>query len=744
MEKPELTKQILDNICRNFNLSFNQVCMYDVNHKTATTSIEKFHVSLEDVLKKLSPLILSMNQEQFFIEEDQIDPRINTTRMANHFKKAEIQSISFVNGLELEQLFLFMEVFSDLIKYPTADSMKIALEAKGIEKVKINYVVFKKMTTDEEVVLRSRLENLPGSENGDAGAPPATPDQKSHVEGTTPEDVLSLMAANIVSEEIEKNITIHKLMESPDKFSEMLIDSDIATAHKSENKDVKPGSELTNNLHKFRQEVDKAITGDTDISMSELAKGVFDLKQKLLNGIEARKAKGVVYIDENKFRHEADEITDNVLIKLITEEYKQGSVSIKRLAQIILRIVPETSELQRILPKLKQALITEGMSLSDFLQLVQELKTELQSDELTRVLDSSAKNIGLDGEDLIQEIMDNPQDAAELIYLAAEIRKGSGDENILSNLLVDYIEKAGSEITLNAMEEAGDKEGKKLHGIFSNARSDLLDKLRGTDVNSEMMNNIEKRLMERMEENIQQLKSNMVVKHVDSSDNGGPSKDTILKILHEHTENKEELKEILDHVKQSLVEKGIEANRFQQVCDEILGVSPEQKKKPKVKGPSRQSLNRGSALFVLEKEISRSNRYDTPFSVLSYSIIKATPKKPVPSGKIKGEDVFKVAVEEMVNIVRETDLVGMLTNKMVMVLQPMTDETGAKLALRRINVALKNREFIIKDIPFEIHFAGSATSFDHGRTPDLKTFIKATQEDHQNILTRLSNIHMLM
>jgi len=117
---------------------------------------------------------------------------------------------------------------------------------------------------------------------------------------------------------------------------------------------VKPGSELTNNLHKFRQEVDKAITGDTDISMSELAKGVFDLKQKLMNGIEARKAKGVVYIDENKFRHEADEITDNVLIKLITEEYKQGAVSIKRLAQIILRIVPETSELQRILPKLKQ------------------------------------------------------------------------------------------------------------------------------------------------------------------------------------------------------------------------------------------------------------------------------------------------------------------------------------------------------------------------------------------------------
>jgi hypothetical protein len=81
---------------------------------------------------------------------------------------------------------------------------------------------------------------------------------------------------------------------------------------------------------------------------------------------------------------------------------------------------------------------------------------------------------------------------------------------------------------------------------------------------------------------------------------------------------------------------------------------------------------------------------------------------------------------------------------MVMVLQPMTDETGAKLALRRINNVLKAREFIIKGIPFEILFAGASTSFDHQRTPDLKTFIRATQEDHQNILRRLANIHMLM
>ncbi len=57
----------------------------------------------------------------------------------------------------------------------------------------------------------------------------------------------------------------------------------------------------------------------------------------------------IVYVDEEAIRKEADEITDKVLVKLITEEYNQGAVSVKRLAGIIIRLVPATDELRRIL-----------------------------------------------------------------------------------------------------------------------------------------------------------------------------------------------------------------------------------------------------------------------------------------------------------------------------------------------------------------------------------------------------------
>ena len=85
------------------------------------------------------------------------------------------------------------------------------------------------------------------------------------------------------------------------------------------------------------------------------------------------------------------------------------------------------------------------------LLLVQELKQELQSDELARALEKGAGEIGLDGEELVREVMNHPEQAAELICLAAEIRKQGNDETILAELLVDYGERIGSDLAVNAV-----------------------------------------------------------------------------------------------------------------------------------------------------------------------------------------------------------------------------------------------------------------------------------------------------
>ena len=142
MSKDSLKKHLSDNIGRLFNLTFNHVIMYNVYHKSVVTSLERFHNFLKDGFKLLDTIAISLNQDVIFVEDEPLDPRINTTRIAAHFKKADIQSISFSVGLELGDLTFFFEVITDIRRYKNADDMKKAFEKKGFDKITINYFVY--------------------------------------------------------------------------------------------------------------------------------------------------------------------------------------------------------------------------------------------------------------------------------------------------------------------------------------------------------------------------------------------------------------------------------------------------------------------------------------------------------------------------------------------------------------------------------------------------------------------------
>ncbi len=389
------------------------------------------------------------------------------------------------------------------------------------------------------------------------------------------------------------------------------------------------------------------------------------------------------------------------------------------------------------------------MPLSDFLQLVQELKNELQSDELSKVLEDSAEKIGLDPDELISEVMKNPGEAAELICLAAEIRKGTGDDKVLSNLLVDYVEQIGTEMALDETEKDPHSDGAQIHQLLSKIRTKLMSKLREKNIDTGVLNNVENRLVERMEESIRNLQSSLIFRQISTAEAGTVTRETIFKLLSGKADNEDELRLILDEVKQNLVNKGVDEEKFQAVFDEILG-SPEGVKKKDVvgtraaKSSPRGTLNRASTLYILEKEIFRSHRYGTPFSLLSFSAIKVIPKKPVRGVQVSWDDVIKVVLVDLAGIVRETDIVGMFDTKMILVLQPMTDKQNARLALGRITRLLKAHEFMIKDIPFEIKFAGVVTAFDSQSTSDLKSFLMSAQTELLDLSNRLANIQDLM
>jgi len=709
MAKERLEKQLSDTIGRNFNLVFNQVTMYNVYHKSVVTSLERAYESFQEGFKTLSSIAVSLHQDQVFVEDEALDIRINTHRLAAHFKKADIQSLAFESGMTLADLSQFLEILTDLNQYPNAEAMKKALEAHELAHILVNYFVYQKIKTDEQVVKSDQV-----LEGTDPGAP-AT------------DDILAILAADILSEEAQKNMSVQNLMKGPDEFSQMLIEEDLEAVKSAGDGSVQAGTALVQSLNRFQADVDEVLTRRADVNIADLAEDIFKLKRKLVQGIEAQKAQGIVYLDQKIIDHEVDQAADNVLIRLITEEYDQGNVTIKRLAQIVLRMTTDTEELQRIIPKLKKALLSAGMPMADYLQFVQELKNDLQSDELTQVLEHSAEAIGLEGEDLIREIVDNPQGAAELIYLAAEIRRRGQDDTILSDLLVDYIERAGTELTMDALDNAKGAEEGDVSSIFSRIRTDLVSKLKHKEIDTDVLDRMEKRLTARMEESIRHLKSAMVFKQMHSEDTRPPTKADMLKLLKAHAKDENELKEIVLQVKEVLADRGVEEHLFDEIYEDIMTQRHKGERKPTLTPPG--SLNRASTLFVLEKEILRANRYDTPFSIISFTVVKATARESDTSGSVSAEDIVAAFVGFLTDIVRETDLVGMLGAKLMVVIQPMTAGENAELALQRIRTSLNTRDFMVKDTLFDIQFAATVTPFDAERTTSLKSFVKAAQTD---------------
>ena len=729
IKKPNPGNKTFDRIGRSFCLVFNRVTMYTMAHPYAADAIKEFYGTISEGLHSYTPIVLIMNHDHFFIEDAPFDSRLNTSRMLAHFKNTAIESISFEYGVSESEIEGFFGVFCDQKKFKNAEDMNSKISALGVVNIKINYVFFKKMTSDDEVVLKGELSQL--KEN-----------DKNNPREEMYKEVLNRITEDIVLEELEKSISLKSLVEDPNKVSEQLIEADLTNYKGVENQHGSPGSIIAWQLDRLKDELDKSENGELEIDLSDLAKAVFDMKTNLLAKIEEQKALGIIYKNEKQILDEANDISDRVIIQLVREEYKKGEISIQRLGHILRRLIPDAKELQRMLPKLKDAMIAEGMPASDFVELVKEIGKEMQSDEISEVLRHSAEKIGLDGDELIRNFKIDPEGAAELIYLATEIRNGTGDEKVLTELLVEYLERVGSKFAIE-MPDEDLKKSNILQEVILDLGSKMVNKLKMKDVNSDVLVAVEKRLRERIDKFLQKLETNLIP-HTDVSDVEEEFGNTsVFRMLEESVGEGDELRKILVKVREGIEEGSIDENDFQQVHDEIIKIKAEQLKGNKKTSVPQGILNYVNTLIYIEKEINRSLRYDTPFSTITFSVFDLQPQKPVPTGLINANDISYSVMGELIHTLRGADIVGILNKKTIIVLLPMTNEKNAKIALKRLLIKLHESPFIIKNIPIDVKFAGAVTSFDHELSYDLKTFLATAENNHSEFLIRLKNVQSL-
>jgi hypothetical protein len=375
---------------------------------------------------------------------------------------------------------------------------------------------------------------------------------------------------------------------------------------------------------------------------------------------------------------------------------------------------------------------------------VEELGKELQSDELAKILQESSEEVGIDGNELIQEVKENPVDAAELICLAAEIRKGTGDEKALTDLLVDYVERMGSKLGQDITTENGAEGEQHLRQVITGLETNIVSRLRDMNVvKDDVMEGLEERLNKRMDTIFDKLRDDWIQSKSMTPEENRAKNLSVLQILEQSVGENEELGEILTIVRAKVHAEEIDENDFKEIYSEInkqkqIKLEQEAKKKmpPGVLKPQ-------AIVFVIKKEISRASRYELPFSALSFSVVKTKPKKEVKADAITQQAVMDAILQRLANILREADIIGQFGKNKMVGLLPMTMKSDAKLALRRTMRLLHGDPIEVDGIPLTVKIAGVSTTFDSERMTDGKAFMQAMANDLMEMIARVKNIQEL-
>ncbi len=843
---------------RSFALLLNRTLMYQSTHPLIKQSVADVCVTATRLLDQISPLVFILNRGQFFIDEEPLDPRINVNRVAALFKKVGIQSISFEKGITESELTLFSQLASSLPQITDIDAAKETLVKKGVFNIKINHVIFKKVTEDDQVVSRDALKKVTPLLDSD--------DQE------TRKRFMDTLLESVLSEEFAKTLSITNMMANPGAFSKQLIEADLAASQEfqagagggsaisggsaaqegdppahgatagtgtavdgnaddtlsGEEADTlvdaslgggrpagqglsggaqgaasgrsdgatiaplgavpsaaanlrggggafsdaatgaetgpatagavspgsaanaqagtgkQPGPMLLHQLELMHEEVERHLHGEGEVGLSDLAQAIFDMKKQLLEGIQAQKALGIAYANEAAIIQKANELADQVLLELIKEEYREGQISIQRFAHIIRRMIPEAAELRRLLPKIRKTLLEAGMPMAEYLNLLHELRNELQSDELSRILEESSESIGLDGDGLIEEIKRNPTQAAELIYLASELRKGGGDENLLADILVEYVEHLGQKMAKDAA-ESGEVDGDAhVRQVMGSVESSILKKLGEMNVNADVLSRMETRLNAKMESALDNMRVQWLQMQAGQKTAEAPAKQlSVLQTLEHNVGEDEELVEILQEIRLKVEVGEIEENNFSQIHEAIIHLKKKRKESADGDELPEGVLTSEEIMFILEKEIARAVRYASPLSALAFTFVSAKPQNKAASGQITNEAVLEAALDKLSTTFRAMDYIGQIGKNKILALLPMAPEEEAKKALARVLRVLHAMPMQVNGVPVQLRVAGVADGFDPEQTPTAQVFTKQLAQKLSDMVARLKSIQVL-
>lgn len=701
-----------DILAQALNVVINNATFYGGKHPSTQKNAEDFACRLDEVFAANPLITLLRNGDSLFIDKFCVDLRMNVARLVHTFHKAGIESISFEKGTTGQDVRAFIGIFSDTTAFPTADAMNAALSEQGVTKIRFNYVFFQKVTKDETVVSKDVAESnyfdphsIDITESGSAIA----------LSGHSQPRMSAESDQHKLFDQLDTLLSFQQMLEHPDSAAKVIINQANSGKDRS--------GEIIQHLKDFKEQVKSADGGPGALSLDEMMESVLTLTASLKNKLAVQENMGKISVEQQSVINEVDQLTYQTILKIVREEYKKGDISIKRLSQIIRRIMPDIKELKKLLPLLKEGLLADGMSLGDFLQLTKQLHNELVQEGVLEALEKGAEQIGLTVEDITRAISSNPNEAAKILVLASEIDQGTGgNPGALSGLLTDYIESVSQKIAVDNHDESPNHDGKALEQIIHEIESHLLVTLKKQGVEDGLVRDVETQLAERFPKTLQKLKADWVVQFITKgSDVTGSSMAQLLSSLVEH---KSEVDSIKGPIENALRARGLNQSQIENVFGEIVsqfGQKTDSQTQPK------NTLSSNNTKFFLQREIKENLRYHNPFSCLSILVDSQSTDgnnwQPVQKSSLV------LFVQKICTILkgflRDLDLIGTLgslEDDSILIILPMTDENGAATVKQRLEKRFQQTDFGGAGRRMMLNILISITTFDKEKTPSYSSF----------------------
>lgn len=690
-------------IARLFNLAFNNAFMFGGGHQTTKDSSGNFYNLLYHAIQVFDIITISVDRGSVYLENHCVDKLVSVPRITSRLNKAGIQSVSFDRDLTLEGVQALFYMIGSLADFKDVTAMQSYLRAQQLTGVRLNYVVYQKITVDETIINKELL-----SEN--------------HLLNSL-QTLQSGGAGVAVSQELSSEI------------AELLSSGTASTAvpHHIES-DVSLTSQIRELSRRFTESPD--VNDDTPLSSSEMLESVYKLKETILENARIQQETGKLAAADELVINELNQISYQVIVRLIKEEYRNDKeISVKRLAQIIRRMLPDIKELRYLLPQLKDGLFAEGMPPADYLLLVKELCKELASDDLIQVVAEAAEHVGLSFGELIESIKDAPEEAARLIVLASEIKKGgvAADEQQMSALLSDYIEKVSRSLALQSPEVTANGGGMMLQAAVSRIEREIVDKLTAQNVSPTIIQDVAQTLARQFSATVAGIKGDWLKSRMYQAEQ--PNEETVLSILEQVVEQGKQGSSVTEEIQTLLIARGYSP-------ETITGIIQKAQKRAAsvVLHPLELPAgvhNAKNTCFFVNREIKLHARYKTIFSTMLISYERVVDPWTTAVLELTSDMISQLTNQSLQLLKgvmkRDTDIIGVYelapTHIPLMIL-PMTDASSALYIQKRLRKAFKNTEFMLNGIIVQVEPTISVLGYTKKLATETAAYLDVMYQHH--------------